>query len=71
MYGPGNKQCSFVENHMPNDALDITQKDPHPPASSHLELLWDVGTFFMLVLTLFGKQYDYFQNLFDLWTMLD
>ena len=53
------------------DALGLAKKDPCPPASTYLELLHDVGTFCALIRTLFGDQCDYFQNLYDLWTMLN
>jgi hypothetical protein len=58
-------------NYTLKDALGLTRKDPRPPASTYLELLHDVGTFCALTRTLFGEQCDYFQNLFDLWTMLN
>jgi hypothetical protein len=58
-------------NYTLSDALGLTRKDPRPPASNYLELLRDVGTFCALTRTLFGDQCDYFQNLFDLWSMLN
>ncbi len=58
-------------NHTLNNILGLTKKDPRPPASNYLELLRDVGSFCALVWTLFGDQCDSFQNLFDLWTMLN
>jgi hypothetical protein len=58
-------------NYTLSDALGLTRKDPRPPASTYFELLRDVGTFCALVHTLFGDHCDYFQNLFDLWMMLN
>ena len=58
-------------NYILMDALGLAKKDPCPPASTYLELLHDVGTFCALIRTLFGDQCDYFQNLYDLWTMLN
>ena len=58
-------------NHTLSNALGLTKKDPCPPAANYLVLLHDVGSFCALVWTLFGDQCDYFQNLFDLWTMLN
>jgi hypothetical protein len=58
-------------NYTLTDALGLSRKDPRPPASTYLELVRDVGTFCALVRTLFGDSCDYFQNLFDLWQMLN
>jgi hypothetical protein len=58
-------------NYTLTDALGLSKKDPRAPANTYLELVRDVGTFCALVHTLFGQRCDYFQNLFDLWQMLN
>jgi hypothetical protein len=58
-------------NYTLTDVSGLSRKDPRPPTSTYLELVRGVGTFCALVRTLFGDKYDYFQNLFDLWNMLN
>jgi hypothetical protein len=59
------------QNYTLTDALGLSRKDPRPPASTYLKLVRDVGTFCVLVRTLFGDRCNYFHNLFDLWQMLN